>query len=408
MGAANEPGVVIVGAGQAGSELATSLRTQGHAGGIVVVGDERWLPYRRPPLSKTFLAGDAAPESLEIKPAALYAKLDIEVQTGVGVETIDREARSVRLYDGRALPYSTLVLATGGHARRLAIAGADRPNVHGIRGIDDVLRLRADFVPGRRLVVVGGGYIGLETAAVAVQHGLSVTVVEAAPRVLPRVASPALSQFYLDLHRERGVDVRLGLGVHAFEGAERVETVVLADGSRIDADLVVVGIGIVPNTELAETAGLEVADGIVVDSATRTTDPALLAIGDCSHHHNARYDRRMRLESVPNAMEQARVAAALICGKPAEYRAVPWFWSDQYELKLQMVGLAEGHDRIVLRGDMGERAFVQFHLRDGVVVAADAVNRPQEFALARRMVTEGARPDPQKLGDPAMALKDLV
>ncbi|MFC4729269.1 NAD(P)/FAD-dependent oxidoreductase [Coralloluteibacterium thermophilus] len=408
MSTTTEPTVVIVGAGQAGAECAIALRQQGFDGRIVLLGDEGHLPYRRPPLSKAFLSGKSSQDALYIKSESAWDDLAIDCRPDIGVEAIDRGSRTLHLFDGTRIAYDKLVLATGGRTRTLSVPGAEHPNVFCIRTIDDVLALQEEFVPGRRLVIVGGGYIGLEVAAVAVEKGLATTVVEAEARVLPRVGCDLLCDFFAEAHRRRGVELRLGTGVHAFEGEERAEAVVLADGTRLPADLVVVGIGIVPNTELAAAAGLDVSDGIVVDAQTRTSDPDIHAIGDCSYHANAFYGRSMRLESVPNAMEQGRVAAAVLAGKPAEHRAVPWFWSDQYDLKLQMVGLARDAERQVLRGSPEDGAFMVFHMAGDRAIAADAVNRPQEFALARRLVGERIPVQDAQLADTAVALKDLL
>lgn len=402
------PTTVIVGAGQAGSELATTLRTQGYTGRIVLIGDEPHLPYRRPPLSKTFLAGEATLESLYIKPAAAYEKAGIECRTGVRVEGIDRPAHTVQLSDGSSIHYDWLALTTGGRPRTIPIDGATKPNVHYVRSIHDIVRLREQFTAGQRLVIIGGGYIGLEAAAVGIKKDLRVTVVEALPRVLARVTAPEISAFYERVHRDKGVDLRTGVGLAALEGGERVETVVLADGTRLPADLVIIGIGLIPNTELAEKAGLVVDNGILVDAQTRTSDPHILASGDCTNHDNVFLGRRLRLESVPNAMEQSRVAAATIMGKTEQYKAVPWFWSDQYDLKLQMVGLSQGYDRLVIRGDMGSNSFMAFYLKDGVVISADAVNRAPDFGFAKRMVGERMQIAAETLADESVPLKSLM
>jgi 3-phenylpropionate/trans-cinnamate dioxygenase ferredoxin reductase component len=320
----------------------------------------------------------------------------------------DRSARTLKLADGSDLGYDKLALTTGGRARRLEVPGADRDNVHYVRTIEDIRRLREQFLPGRRLVIVGGGYIGLEAAAVAVKKGLDVTVVEAMPRLLARVAGAELSQYYASVHRRHGVDVRLGVGVQAMAGDGRVEQVVLQDGSRLPADLVIVGVGLVPNTEIAEQAGLAVDNGIVVDVYAQTSDPEIVAAGDCTNHDNGFLGRRVRLESVPNASEQGRVAAATICGKRIPHAGVPWFWSDQYNLKLQMAGLSQGFERIVIRGSMDADSFAAFYLRDGVVIAVDTVNRPQDFMLGKKMVSARLSASPDALADEAVSLKSLV
>lgn len=399
---------VIVGAGQAGGDLASALRQLGYPGRIVLIGEESAVPYRRPPLSKAFLSGDMAEEALYIKTREAYAKHDIELRTGLRVQAIDRAARTLTLADGGCLAYDKLALTTGGRPRRLDLPGADKPNVHYVRTIDDINRLREQFKAGKRLVIVGGGYIGLEVAAVGIKKGLQVTLVEAMPRLLARVTGPELSQYYEQVHRRHGVDIRLGAGVQAMEGGSQVEAVVLQDGTRVPADIVIVGIGLIPNTELAEKAGLAVDNGIVVDLYAQTEDPDIVAAGDCTNHDNGFCGRRLRLESVPNASEQARVAAASICGQRIPHASVPWFWSDQYNLKLQMAGLSQGYDRAVVRGSMSADSFVAFYLRDGVVIALDSVNRPADFMAGKKMVAGRLRADPATLADETVSLKALL
>jgi 3-phenylpropionate/trans-cinnamate dioxygenase ferredoxin reductase component len=299
-------------------------------------------------------------------------------------------------------------LTTGCRPRRLSLPGADKANVHYLRTVDDVNRLQRQFLPDRRLVIIGGGYIGLEVAAVAIKMGLHVTVVETLQRVLTRVTAPEISAFYERVHREHGVDLRTGVGVHAIQGDTDVRTLVLTDGTKLPADLVVVGIGAIPNSELAEAAGLEVSNGIVVDRHAVTSDPDIVAAGDCTQHENVFLGRRLRLESVANALEQSRVAAGSMLGKLRAYEAVPWFWSDQYDLKLQMVGLSAGYDRLIVRGDLEGGCFSAFYARDGVVIAVDAINRPQDFVVARKLVGERAVADPQRLADMSFPLKLLL
>lgn len=401
-------GVVIVGAGQAGGDLTGALRANGYTGPITLIGDEPYAPYRRPPLSKAFLSGEATLESLYLKSAETYGRQQIDCRFGIGVERIERSKSAVRLYDGTLVPYQHLVLATGGRARRLSLPGANHPNVHYIRNIEDILRLKEQLLPGKRLLIVGGGYIGLEAASIGIKKGLNVTLIESLERVLGRVTAPELSAFYEKAHGARGVEILTGTGVHGLEGDPLVDAVVLSDGRRLVADLIVVGIGMIPNTELADAAQLKVVNGIVVDAFTRTEDPAIYAIGDCCNHENVFMQRRLRLESVPNAAEQARVCAAAICGKPQPYSAVPWFWSDQFDLKLQMVGLSEGYDELVIRGDMAKESFCAFYLRNGILISADAVNRPQEFMLAKRMVTNRTPATATQLRDESITLKSLA
>lgn len=407
--------VVIVGAGHAAGVLATSLRESGWQGRIVMVGDEPYLPYQRPPLSKAFLAGEVETSQLFLKPQATYDNAGVEFIGSTRVERIDRAAKTVHLSDGQAIAYDKLALATGGRVRRIGGAGMEaierQPNFHYLRSIDDVLRIRAQFHAGMRLVIVGGGYVGLEVAAIARKRGLQVTVLEAFERVLARVTAPEISSFYERIHREEGVDLRTGVQVDQFEldrSGDAVAAVVCKDGARIPADLVIVGIGLVPNTELAAAAGLEVDNGIVVDAYTRSSDPDIVAIGDCSNHPNEIFGRRLRLESVPNAIEQARTAAATLCGTLKPYNTVPWFWSDQYDLKLKMAGLSLGYDQLVLRGDTNGRAFSAFYLKQGRMLAADTVSRPQDFMLSKRFIAESIALDPARLADETVPLKDLL
>jgi 3-phenylpropionate/trans-cinnamate dioxygenase ferredoxin reductase subunit len=406
------PGVVIVGAGTAGGELAAKLHQNGYAGPVTMIGGEAYLPYHRPPLSKLFLAGDVDESSLLLRPHAAYETFGVVFRSNDWATAIDRAARTVTLRDGEVLPYRWLVLATGGRARTLSCPGADLAGVFTLRGIADARALRGELVAGRRMVIVGGGYIGLEVAAVAVKAGLAVTLIEAAPRVLARVAGVEISAFYEKAHRDAGVVIHTGQGVTALtprvDDPARVGGVVLASGVTLEADVVVAGVGLVPHTELAEAAGLHVENGIWVDEYCRTEDPHVLAIGDCANHPCPFLGRRVRLESVPNALEQARVAADTVVGKLVPYAAVPWFWSDQYDLKLQAVGLADGHDQVVLRGSFEARSFLVFYLRQGVVIAADAVNRPGEFLMARRLVGAVVRAEAGVLADPAVALKSLL
>ncbi len=400
--------IVVVGAGQAGADCANALRQQGFAGRLSLIGDEPRLPYRRPPLSKACLLGQAGLDTLALRSAAAYEKLDIALRLGQSVEHLDREARQLQLLDGSRLDYDRLVLATGAQARRWTLPGGDARNVHTLRTAEDLERLLPDWQPGRRLVIIGGGYIGLEVAAAARQHGLAVTVIESQSRLLARVAPPLLSEFYLQLHRRHGVEFALGQGVAQLVGASEVQAVELNDGRRIDCDLVVVGIGSIPNTGLATESGLEVDDGIVVDARMQTSDPAIWAIGDCCRHFNDFYQASLRLESVPAAQEQAKVAAAAMLGKTPPAHAVPWFWSDQYDVKLQMIGQCDSAADWVVRGDPSVGDFSLCQLRDGIIVSACTVNRSQEFVTLRRLVGERIAVDGAVLADPERVLKSLL
>ena len=397
----NSP-LVIIGAGQAASQLVASLAQDGFAGEIRLVGDEPHLPYQRPPLSKKFLAGELALDRLYVKPAGFYEKAGSRLLLGQRAERIDREGRAVLLADGSRLPYSTLVLATGSRPRELPLPGAFY-----LRNIADVDAIRPRLAPGKSLVVIGGGYIGLELAAVAVKLGVGVTVLEQAPRLMARGVGPVVSQFYARLHGEEGVAIRTGAVVRGLEGNGAIQRVI-CDDATYDADIVVIGAGAVPNVELAREAGLAVEDGIVVDAQCRTDDPSIWAIGDCTSQHHELAGRRLRLESVHNALEQARIAAAAICGRKPPAIQVPWFWTDQFDVKMQMAGLSAGHDHAVVRGDSERgRSFAVFYLRKGTLIAVDAVNRAPEFMMSKQLIAEHARIDPARLGDEGVAMKDM-
>ena len=398
--------VVIVGAGQAGAQTAITLRQLGFAGAVTILGEERYAPYERPPLSKAFLAGDVPLERLYMRPPDFYGSNGILLHTATTALGVDRTAQKIDLGDGKSLNYTKLVLATGGQVRRMMCPGADLPGVHYLRKIDDAERFRARLQPGLKLVIVGGGYIGLEVAAVAVKRGCAVTVLEALPLLLTRVAAPELSQYYADVHRHKGVDIRTSTVVTAFEGTGKVERVVCNTGA-VAADMVIVGIGIAPNVALAANAGLAVDNGIVVDECTRTSDPNIFAAGDCTNHPNAVIGGRLRLESVPNALAQGKAAALAILGRPEPYAEVPWFWSDQYDLKLQMTGLSRPGDQVVIRGAMATHRFSACYLRDGVFVACQAVNMAKDFLQSKKLIAAHARPEPARLADPNVALKDL-
>jgi 3-phenylpropionate/trans-cinnamate dioxygenase ferredoxin reductase subunit len=415
MSTASAEHVYVVGAGHAGGELAFSLRQQGYTGALTVIGEEAHLPYQRPPLSKAYLKGECEATSLYLRQPAAYEKANIGLLLSRRVERIDRASKTLLLDDGRELRYSRLALATGGRARRMTIDDAARAerasNFHYLRNIDDVNAIRARFTAGKRLVVIGGGYIGLEVAASAVSRDVNVTVLEALPRVLARVTAPQMSEFYEQVHRNAGVDVRTNVEVTGLDfnaAGDAVTAVHCTGGVVIPADFVVVGIGLLPNTELAQAAGLEVDNGIVVNEHAVTSDPDIVAAGDCTNHPSVFCGRRIRLESVPNAVEQARVAAAYLAGKPRAYDAVPWFWSDQYDLKLQMTGLSHGYDQFVLRGAMQNKSFAAFYLKEGRLIACDAVNRAQEFMIAKRMVAACKQFDPAALADETVPLKTLA
>jgi 3-phenylpropionate/trans-cinnamate dioxygenase ferredoxin reductase subunit len=399
--------VVIAGAGHAAGQAAVTLRQKKFAGEIVVIGEEAYFPYQRPPLSKKFLAGEMQAERLYLKPAGFYADASIEVRLGTRVEAVDRGNRELTLCTGDRIAYDKLILATGAAVRRLSLPGTGLPGIHYLRTIEDVIAIREDMAGGRRLVVIGAGYIGLEVAAVARQLGLEVTVVEMQARVMSRVVSPQVSDFYEKEHRARGVTLLLSTGIGGFSGSGRVQAVRLDTGKELPADLVLVGVGIEPATKIAAAAGLETGDGIVVDDHCRTADPDIYAIGDCSSHPNAIFGRSLRLESVHNALEQARTAAQNICGEDVPYCQVPWFWSDQYDIKLQIAGLSQGYDQTVLRGNPDSRAFSCLYLQGGRLIAVDAINCPKDFMQAKPLIERRATVAAELLTDTGIALKDL-
>ena len=398
--------IVIVGAGQAGAQAVFSLRAEGFSGAITMVGDEPFAPYQRPPLSKAYLMGTFERDRLFLKPDAFYRESACDLILGAHVHTIDRAAKAVALSDGRTLSYDMLLLATGTRVRLIRCPGADLNGIHYLRSIADVDRLRPALENGKRLAIVGGGYIGLEVAAVAAKHGADVTVFEALERVMARAVSRPVSDFFEQVHRAAGVKLLLNTGVDAFEGTGRLEAV-RAGGKYYPADLALVGIGVVPNMELARDAGLPCEDGIVVDENCATADPAIFAAGDCTWHVG-REGIPLRLESVQNAIDQAKHAAYAMAGRPRPYREVPWFWSDQYDLKLQIAGLARGGDQIVLRGDPAARKFAVFHLREGVVAAVEAVNAPPEYLTGRKLIAVGARVAPERLADTSIPMKNIA
>ncbi|NKJ42665.1 MULTISPECIES: FAD-dependent oxidoreductase [unclassified Novosphingobium] len=403
--------VVIVGAGHGGAQAAIALRQNGFAGSILVIGREPELPYERPPLSKEYLARDKTFDRITIRPAAFWADKQVEMALGHEVVAVDPDARSLRTADGATVSYGDLIWATGGDARRLSCAGHDLIGVHGVRTRADADRLMAELDAGaKRAVVIGGGYIGLEAAAVLTKLGCHVTLLEALPRVLARVAGEALSTFYQDEHRAHGVDLRTQVAVDCLEGdGTKVTGVRLADGSVLPADLVIVGIGIIPQVGPLLAAGAGGGNGVDVDEFCRTSLPHVYAIGDCAAHANDFADGAViRLESVQNANDQATAAAKAICGAPVPYKATPWFWSNQYDLRLQTVGLSTGHDLAVLRGDPGTRSFSVVYLKQGKVIALDCVNMVKDYVQGKKLVEARAPIAPERLADASVPLKELL
>jgi 3-phenylpropionate/trans-cinnamate dioxygenase ferredoxin reductase subunit len=407
----SEPGVVIVGAGHAGGSAAAFLRQYGYEGSITLVGEETLAPYQRPPLSKAWLKGEADAEALMLRPESFYAENDIVLRLGARVERIDRDRRSVTLGGGATLPYATLILATGARARNIPLPGLDLGGVQALRTAADADKLKAALGRGKRLVVIGGGYIGLEAAASARALGAEVVVIEREPRVLARVACEALSSFFQDYHRRHGVHFILGAEVEGIVGGDgRAAAVKLAGGALVEADAFLVGVGAAPNQELGGDAGLHCNDGIVVDLAARTSDPVVFAIGDCTRRPMPIYGGRMhRLESVPNALEQAKQAAAAIAGRPPPAGETPWFWSDQYDLKLQIAGLPFDAAHTVIRGELAAARFAVFHLdAEHRVQAVEAVNAPAEFMAGRLLIGQRKAVAPDKLRDMSVSMKEVA
>jgi 3-phenylpropionate/trans-cinnamate dioxygenase ferredoxin reductase subunit len=401
--------ILIAGAGQAGAQVAAAVRSGGFEGSVSLIGEQAEPPYELPPLSKDYLAGAKAFDRMLLRPPDFWSQREIDLRGGDPVVAVDPVAHQVRLQGGETMSYSKLVWATGGHARRLSCEGADLAGVHTIRTRADVDRLRAELAAAGQIVVIGGGYIGLEAAAVLVKAGKSVVLLEASDRVLARVAGKALSAFYEAEHRSQGVDLRTGAKVMRLTASGgRVSGVTLADGSTITADLVVVGIGIVPAVEPLLEIGALGGDGVEVDGFCRTSLADVYAVGDIAAHANRFADgRMMRLESVQNANDQANVAARHMLGEGGPYDAAPWFWSNQYDLRLQTIGLSGGHDEVITRGDPGSRSFSLIYLRGGRIIAFDCVNATRDYAHGKPLLLRPAPSDRARLSDPAFALKDL-
>lgn len=403
--------ILILGAGQAGFQAASSLREAGHTGPIALVGDEPQLPYSRPPLSKAYLTGKIEEKNLALRPDSFYRDQHIELCLGRRALTVDRAARSVSLDDGSRLSYDQLIFATGARNRQLPLEGADQlAGIYSLRTLDDAQHLRQALAQARRAVVIGAGFIGLEFAAVAQSQGIEVTVIELQNRPLARAVSEPMANLFTREHQKNGVQFKFGLAVERLlQDQGRVTGIQLSDGQQVAADLLIVGIGALANSELAEGCGLEVGSGIVVDEQMRTRDPHISAIGDCTQHPNPFAEgRRIRLESVQNAADQARCVAARLVGKPSEYRNLPWFWSDQGALKLQIAGLSDGHDQVVLRGDPQSTSCSVFCFKAGKLLAVESVNRPLDHIAARRLLAEGFALTPEQAVNPEIELRKLA
>jgi len=400
---------IIIGASHAAGQYVVSLRQSGWDGDITLIGDEPNVPYHHPPLSKDYLSGEKTAEELLIRPEEAYASANVMLKLGTRVTKIDRAAKTVTTDKDETIAYDKLVLATGARVRKLPIDGADLSNVFYLRDMADVTAIKGAMISAKRAVIIGGGYIGLETAASLKKLGFDVTVLEAMPRILQRVTAPELSEFYKRIHSEEGV--RIVEDTIAAKIAKNNEGLIVTDKAEntYSADFAIIGIGVIPNTELADEAGLECGNGIVVNEFCQTNDPDIYAIGDVTWHYNIKYDRHLRLESVPNATEQAKVAANHICDKPKAYDSLPWFWSDQYDLKLQIAGLSNGYDDLIVRGDRKDsRSFAAFYFKGDKLLAVDAVNAPREFAMTRMVLGKSKTLDKQKIADESLALKDAI
>jgi 3-phenylpropionate/trans-cinnamate dioxygenase ferredoxin reductase subunit len=401
--------VVILGAGHAGGAMAAFLRQAGHEGPIVLIGDEPIPPYQRPPLSKAWLKGEADADSLALKEPGWYADNGCDLRLGVRAVSLNRGDKLVTLSTGETVSYDILVFATGARARKLPIPGADLKGVLELRTAADAEALKAALGEGKRLAIIGGGYVGLEVAASARALGADAVVLERESRILARVACPQLSDFFTAYHQARGVRFELGVEIAALEGEDgQIRRVRLADGRAIDCDAALVGIGAIPNDDLARDAGLDCVNGIVVDLDARTEDPNVFAIGDVTHRPLPLYDRMFRLESVPNALEQAKVAAGVIAGKPPLTPEVPWFWSDQFDLKLQIAGLSFDADAILVRGDPASAKFAVFHLKGDQIQAVEAVNSPPEFMMGRQLIGNRKAVSRERLADTTVSMKEVV
>jgi len=401
--------IVIIGGGHAAAQAVSSLKQKKFEGTVTLVSEEPVVPYQRPPLSKAYLSGDLAVERLPILRESAYEGAGVDLKLGVRADKIDRNNKQVALSDGSSLAYDKILIATGGRPRELNCPGADLKGIHYVRTQADTDALRPEFESAEKLVVVGGGYIGLEIAAVARKAGKDVTVLEAMDRILARVVAPEVSEFYASVHTEEGVKIHTNQMVTAIEGTGTVEAVVTADGQRFEADIIVAGIGLIANTELADTAGLDVAQmGIEVNEYCQTSDPDIYAVGDVTWYNSVLYDREMRIESVQNAVDQAKTAIGHICGEAVPYNVLPWFWSDQYAMKLQIAGLSTGFDTLVTRGDAAARSVAFFYLKDNKLIAADCVGRMGEFMQAKKLIPAGVTVTPEVLADDSRPIKEIA
>lgn len=400
--------LVIVGAGQSAIQCITSLRKEDYPGLITLVGEEEHLPYQRPPLSKGFLEDTVSNERLYFKKLEFFIENKVQLKLGTKAEEIDIENNNIHLSDNTKLSFDKLVFATGSSVRKLDFPGKDLNSIHYLRGLDDALSIKKDLQTSQNIVVVGAGYIGLEVAAIAAKQNKSVTVIEMADRVMNRTVDPQISDYYLNLHQKNGVTFKFNTSLQEIIGTNNPEKVVCSDGSEVAADMVVIGAGIMPNVELAENAGLSCDNGIVVNEFGKTDHADIYACGDCTNHPNKLLNKKIRLESVHNAMEQSKTVASSIINQSLAYNQIPWFWSDQYDHKLQIVGLSGDHDKVIMRGDMSEAKFMLFYTKDEKLIAVDAVNNSKEFLICKKLVANKVTIKPDEISNPATNLNDLI
>jgi len=400
--------LVIIGAGQSAIQCITSLKKEGYSGSITLVGEEEHLPYQRPPLSKGFLEDSINKERLYFKKLDFFTENKIQLHLGSSAEKVDMENNKVYLSDRSELEFDKLVFATGSRVRHLDFPGSDLSSIRYLRGLDDAESIKNDLKISQNLVVIGAGYIGLEVAAIAAKNNISVSVIEMADRVMNRTVDPQISQYYLELHQKNGVTFKFNTSLEEIKGDKSVQSVICSDGTEIKADTVIIGAGIIPNFELAEDAGIDCTNGIEVDEYGRTNLKNIYACGDCTNHPNKLLNKNLRLESVHNAMEQAKTVASSIMSNPSEYSQIPWFWSDQYDHKLQIVGLSGDHDTVTMRGDTSDSKFMLFYTKEDELIAVDSINNSKEFLICRKLVTNKVKIKPSMISDPTTNLNDLI
>ena len=400
--------IVVIGSGQAAIQAVMSLKRNEFTGSIKVIGEEDHLPYQRPPLSKDFLLEEYKPERVSLKKKEFYEENGVDLILGKRAESIDTILKEITLSDENKIRYNQLIIATGSRVRKLNVPGSDKKGIYYLRDLDDANALKQRLKKNKKMVIVGAGYIGLEVASVAASLGVEVTVIEMANRVMNRTVDPMISSYYQKLHESHGVKIHLDNGLKAFEGGDSVNAVLCSDGLMLEADLVVIGAGVLPNQEIAIEAGLECNNGIMVNEFGETSTAHVYACGDCTNHPNKGLNTRLRLESVHNAMEQSKTVAKTIMGNKEPYDQVPWFWSDQYDHKLQLVGISGDHDEVVMRGLESEQKFLLFYLKNSELIAVNAINSSKEFLICRKLVANKVKISSDVIKDQSVNLNDLL